>query len=155
VAEKHKNRSLIPKSASNNNSKTNYLNKNISKIESWQGEGNSATVFVSLRYLQDDFQCFSSWDRSEMKCFWDFNRKVHDYTWQNILEQGGKAGNKVGFGYTIIPRELYPNQEFLQSISPDANIFEMRASQVIRLHGFRVRSVFYVCWLDRNHEICV
>ena len=151
---KKKGASSIPKSASKNHTETTYINRNVSTLNSWQQEGNKATVFVSLRYVQEDFQCFSKWNEDEMKHFWSFNRRIHDYSWQQVLEQGGKPGQKVGFGYTIIPRDKYPSKAFIDQFSPDATFFELRANDTIRLHGFRDKSIFYICWLDRAHEIC-
>jgi hypothetical protein len=72
---------------------------------------------------------------------------------QLLYQQSGK-NNKSGFGYTEIDRKQYPNSEFRNKLSPDITLFEVRASDKIRLHGFRHGAVFYICWLDKNHEIC-
>ncbi|WP_409286245.1 MAG6450 family protein [Pontibacter sp. G13] len=114
--------------------------------------GNQANVFVSLRYVQDEYECFSDWEKVEMKNFWNFLRKVHDYTWQQVYNQAGKR-NKSGLAYTPLDRGLFKFSSFLENLSEDVQIFELRVSGKIRVHGFRVKSVFYICWLDREHRI--
>jgi hypothetical protein len=47
----------------------------------------------------------------------------------------------------------YPNIKFKKQLSPDITIFELRVNKRIRVHGFRDESVFYICWLDKEHEI--
>ena len=152
-SQKHKQGSLIPKSVANIKEEKVFLNKNIALLESWKEEGNKANIFVSLRFVNHDFQCFSQWSREEMKCFWDFQTKISNTSWQLLYSQNGKT-DKVGFAYTEIKRETYPKSTFKEELSPDITLFEVRANNKIRLHGFRYQSIFYICWLDKNHEIC-
>ena len=150
---KHLQKSLIPKSSTTSTQNTQYLNKKIAFSEGWIKDGNNATALVSLRLVQDDFQCFSVWTRGDMRNFWEFQRKVHDQSWQQILSSGGK-NNKTGLGYTPIPKSKYPSKNFIDTLSPDTSFFELRVSQKSRVHGFRSGPIFYICWLDRNHDIC-
>jgi hypothetical protein len=39
-------------------------------------------------------------------------------------------------------------------IDQPTHIFELRINGKIRVHGFREKSVFYLCMLDREHRIC-
>ena len=64
--------SLIPKSAADTKTNTKYLDKNLTKLDSWKLSGNNASVFVSLRFVQHEYQCFSDWQKVEMKAFWSF-----------------------------------------------------------------------------------
>lgn len=149
---KHNQPSLVPQFDPKRIQTTTYLNKSVA-FKTITQTGNDQKVVVSLRLIQEDFQCFSEWSRQEMKAFWDFNRQIHDYSWQDVLVQGGKAGSKVGFGYTEISRDQYPNPQFKGTISPDIQFFELRVNQTIRVHGFRDGQIFYICWLDKNHAL--
>ncbi len=122
-------------------------------MEGWNKDGDSANVFVSIRFLQHTHQCFSDWTNQEMKVFWGFIDKVHEYTWTLIYASGGKI-DKSGLAYTPLKIDQYPKSVFRDNLDPEITLFELRASEEIRIHGFRNRSVFYICWLDRGHEIC-
>lgn len=150
--QNNKRQSLVPQHVNNSKQAINYLNKKIDN-SIYNHNGNNAKVLVSLRFIQEEFECLSEWNRQEMRSFYDFNRQIHQYTWQQILTQGGKQGNKVGFAYTTLPRKNYPGDKFKAQISPDVDFFELRVNQRIRVHGFRDDAVFYLCWLDRNHSI--
>jgi hypothetical protein len=115
-------------------------------------EGNTSHVFVSLLHLQFDFQCFSSWSKPEMSLFWHFNKEIHSKSWQDVYSTARKK-NKTGLAYTIIPKGKYPNSVFTKNLSSDITTFELRVNQKIRVHGFRNKNVFYICWLDKNHDI--
>jgi len=115
-------------------------------------QGNDAYIFLSLRFVQHRYQCFSDWSKTEMNSFWDFNSRIHDYTWQQLYQMGGKQ-QKTGFGYTAINRHQLPQSELVDVLSADVNFFELRVNQKIRVHGFRYQSVFYLCFLDKNHDL--
>lgn len=115
-------------------------------------EGNTSNVFVSLLHLQFDFQCFSAWTKQEMNLFWTFNRDIHDKTWQDVYSTARKQ-NKTGLAYTILAKDKYPNSDFTKNLSKDITTFELRLNHKIRVHGFRNKNIFYICWLDKNHEI--
>jgi len=155
MSNKNQRRSLIPKNAAALPKKKHYLNTDPAFLEGWQREGNSAVVLVSIKLLQSDYQCFSDWSKQEMRVFWAFNDKIHQHTWQQVLETASKQlGRKTGLGYTPLPAKLYPNSPFKASLDPQTVFFEVRVNEGMRVHGFRERSLFYICWLDRNHEIC-
>ena len=149
---KHKP-SFIASKADSLNKSISFIDKNVSLLSSdFAIVGNAAKVFLSLRFTQHSFQCFSDWDKMDMNCFWNFNKDIHEKTWQQVLDTSGKS-NKTGLAYTEIPKEKYPNPEFKSSLSKDVTIFELRLSSKIRVHGFRHKSILYLCWLDKNHEI--
>jgi hypothetical protein len=153
MGNKHLKTSLIPKNAANTIQEFRYINKNPALMEGWAVEGDNAQVFVSIRFVQFDFQCFSDWQKVEMKAFWDFIDKVHSKTWSQIYATGGKK-EKTGLAYTPLPIERFPDGSFKNQLDPQINLFELRIDQQKRVHGFRYKSVFYICWLDKNHEIC-
>ena len=100
------------------------------------------------------FECFSSWSPSELKAFSDFLIKLKSAKWKDIYATGGKKGTKSGLGYTPHKnRSMLPNNPELKDISPDITFFELRVTQKARVHGFRVKSAFFLVWLDKNHRI--
>ncbi|KAA6315586.1 hypothetical protein EZS27_033979 [termite gut metagenome] len=87
-------------------SESKYIkNKTDIPKEEFEHEGNDKLVFISIKELQESFECFSKWNKNEMSKFWDFNKDVHKTTWNDIYKTGGKG--KRGFGYTVIPRDNY------------------------------------------------
>ncbi len=149
-----KGTSLIPQFVADKPRNTTYLNKTIAVVDSWYTDSNKTNVFLSLRLLQDSFQCFSDWTKQEMSIFWDFNRKIHNISWELLMQQAGKGQSKVGYAPTPINRDLYPVASFIDQLDPNIQLLELRLNDKIRVHGFRDRPIFYICYLDRNHEIC-
>ena len=70
MGNKHLQRSLIPKNAASTQQNFKYINTNPSMMEGWSVDGDNASVFISIRFVQSDFQCFSDWNKVEMKSFW-------------------------------------------------------------------------------------
>ncbi|MFT3703075.1 MAG: hypothetical protein QM802_11930 [Agriterribacter sp.] len=83
-----------------------YINKNKVLMHGWMQDGDEANVFPSFRFIQYQHQCFSSWDKVEMKSFWSFLEKFHNHTCRMLFNQAGKS-DKSGFGYTPMPIDLY------------------------------------------------
>lgn len=133
--------------------KNNLIKRNTDVIEEEiEQTGNDKRVFVSIKNIQHQYQCFSSWNKNDMNKFWAFNEKVHNMTWAQIFKTGGK-NKKTGIACTTIPRDRYKNIPFIKSLSKDISMIELRIDNKIRVHGFRINSVFYLCVLDKNHDI--
>lgn len=115
--------------------------------------GDDKLVFVSIKNLQNKFQCFSEWSKIEMNKFWNFNDSIHKMTWRQVLQTASKGKNKRGLAYTVIPREKYKGINFLKDLDKNISIFELRIDDKIRVHGFRECSIFHLCVLDKNHKI--
>lgn len=131
----------------------NYIDKNVALLSSkFLVEGDDATIFLSLRFLQKDHECFSNWDKTEMNIFWKFNSEIHEKTWTMVYSTARKT-NKSGLAYTQLPISTYPTSEFKNQLSKDITLFELRLTDKIRVHGFRHKSIFYLCWLDKSHTI--
>jgi hypothetical protein len=152
-AHKHLNRSIIPKNQPQER-QHKYLNADTAFMQGWDGNGDESNVLISIRFLQHRYQCFSDWDKIDMGIFWNFIDKVHQYTWTQMKAQSGKGQNKTGFAMTVIPMSNYPESDFKASLDPELPIFELRVDQGKRVHCFRDKSICYICWLDKNHEIC-
>ncbi|WP_133014904.1 MAG6450 family protein [Clostridium cuniculi] len=114
---------------------------------------NEDKAFVVLKHFDRSYECFSEWTENELRDFSNFIATINQMTWSQIYKSGGKS-NKTGLGYTVhTNKEVLPNPKILEKISEDITFFELRVSQKARVHGFRVKSAFYLVWLDRNHEI--
>lgn len=153
MGKKHHNRSIIPHRIVGSEQTHRYISANQAIMHDWWQEGNQAHILVSIRFLQHDYECFSDWGKTEMKVFWYFQSKLHKFTWQQVYDTSRKS-DKNGFGYTRISRSIYPESEFKKSLDDEIELFELRVDQAKRVHGFRIRSVFYLCWLDKGHKIC-
>ncbi|KAA6333473.1 hypothetical protein EZS27_018120 [termite gut metagenome] len=131
----------------------NHINAKLQR-ENFEQNGNDKLVFVSIKNLQNSYQCFSEWTKSEMSKFWDFNRRIHQMTWQNIYDTANTGKNKRGMAYTSIPRSKYKSIYYIKNLSKDIDFFELRVDGELRVHGFREKSIFQLCLLDREHTIC-
>jgi len=116
---------------------------------------NYEVPYVTLKYFQTSYECFSVWQESELKAFINFVEKLRRSTWADIYKTSGKLGVKTGFGYT--PHKNKDNlpkiEELNRIISPDITYFELRITDKARVHGFRVKEAFFLVWLDREHKI--
>lgn len=147
----------IPKGAAETpSSKGKRLTIDLTEIENSHlgvADGNNATPYVALKYFQSTHECFSNWTPDELKAFSSFNIKLQQYTWQQVYASGGKR-DKTGLGYTPhTNRDVLPNAPQLDALSPEITFFELRVTQEARVHGFRSKSVFFLVWLDRGHQI--
>lgn len=124
------------------------------KADNVKGCGNNDFVFISIKNIQYKFECFSTWTVAEMNKFWKFNEKLHNCTWQQVYDTASKGEEKRGFALTYIERNKYNSIPFIKDLSSDIKMFELRVDNKMRVHGFRVDNVFYLCALDREHQIC-
>lgn len=113
-----------------------------------------AEPHVSLRYFDPSFECLSEWTTDELKAFSGLIETIRFMTWNDIYKTAGKLGNKTGVGYTVHKDvSRLPTSKRLEKLSPDLTFFELRVSGKARVHGFRMKSVFFLVWLDRNHKV--
>jgi hypothetical protein len=89
-----------------------------------------------------------------MKKFWSLNEKIHKMTWQDVYNSANKGEDKRGLAYTPLPREKYKSIAYIKNLSKDIDLFELRVDGGMRVHGYRQNAVFYICVLDKKHEIC-
>lgn len=144
----------INKKVAGKKKQLNYLNNKEANLLGFVESGNSTPAYVYLKYFDSAFECFSDWKNDELKLFSNFVNKLRQTTWTDIYKSGGKKGSKKGFGYTIHKdRKVLPNQTLIKSLSEDITLFELRVSEVARVHGFRLKSAFVLIWLDRTHKI--
>jgi len=108
--------------------------------------------YIVLKYYQPNHECFSQWDKQELKGFSDFIEKLRKTNWNLIRSQTGSK--KVGFGYAQIDKKTLPKANILNDISEDVNFAELRLSKGARIFGFRINAAFFLIFLDKNHKIC-
>lgn len=122
------------------------------------GSADQDNPFVTLKYYREAFECFSAWEKDELKAFSDFVSALRDRTWRQVLETSGKE-NKAGLAYT--PYDVATTkggaEDHLNSvkklIGEDIPFFELRVTQKIRVHGFRMKAAFFLVLLDREHRV--
>lgn len=131
-----------------------YITNNTDvNIDAFDKNGNNALVFISIKNIQHNYQCFSHWSKVEMSKFWNFNKRLHNMTWQQVYATASK-NDKRGLAYTEIPREKYGANEFISNLDKEITLFELRVDGDMRVHGYRMNATFYLCFLDREHKIC-
>lgn len=141
-------KSALPKS----NKKNKFIDNRALALENFDKEGNASKVLISIKHLQPDFECFSEWTKQEMQLFWSFNSDLHNKSWQQVYSTARKS-KKTGLAYTVLSKKQYPKSNFTKLLSRDITLFELRVNKKIRVHGFRHKFIFHICWLDKNHNI--
>jgi len=123
------------------------------------GSADNENPFVTLKYFCNAFECFSVWEKDELKSFSDFISALRDRTWRQVLETSGKGDNKAGLAYTQYDIATIKNgaEEHLKrvrkQIGDDITFFELRVNQKMRVHGFRAKAAFFLVLLDREHRV--
>ena len=99
--------------------------------------------YVNLKYFDSNYECLSAWGKDELKLLSDFIQKISDSNWFDIQKSYTKHKD----------RRSLPKSKKIDNVSPDITFFELRVSLKARVHGFRSANAFFLCWLDRNHQI--
>ncbi|WP_420999950.1 hypothetical protein ACOJIU_11760 [Carnobacterium maltaromaticum] len=112
-----------------------------------------AHPYVNLKYYDSGHQCFSEFEKDELKQFSELCRKFGEMDWVQLKKQSGKGPNKTGMAPTMISRGQLPKRPVLEKLSPDIDFMELRLSQTARIFGFRSNAAFFAVFLDRNHDL--
>jgi len=136
---------LLPEEIAQKERKTVYLSPSEADYLGLP-ESENLPVYISLKYFDGSYECFSEWQSRDLKTFTKFIDKLREHTWEDVKKSDG-------FRYTELNRAELPKKRILTIISPETTIFELRVNQKARVHGFKVQSVFFLIWLDRNHKI--
>lgn len=144
-----KSKKRLPKQNIQNNS------QKISEAATAKATQGETTDHVnpSFRFAHVDGNrwCLSEWEASEIKDLMRSLKKIEGYSWLQIKSQGSKSrGGSVGCGFKIIKQ----HPSLPSSVSDDVVISEMRVCEKKRIFGFRLGSVYYVIWFDRDHSVC-
>ena len=104
--------------------------------------------YLALKYFDSSWECFSDWNQSELKNFSAFIDKLKIMNWRQVLES-------PGFGYKLHKnRNQLPNKGMaIREVSPDISASEIRVTQRVRIHGFRINSAYFLVWLDKDHRV--
>lgn len=135
------------------NAKTKVKNEDKLKIKKdilgiAENNSDNQQAYMAFKYFDRNFECFSEWSTEELKSFSELIEKINNLTWKQIKRHVGLAYKSIDSSKGI------PNNNIKSKISQDISFCELRVTQKARIVGFRIQSVFFVCWLDRNHRIC-
>jgi hypothetical protein len=103
-------------------------------------------VSISLRYYQSSCECFSDWEKAELKKFTNTIKKISGYSSDLLQKTLSLCDRHKGE-----PRaERFSRPE---DISHDVSFHEIKVdpSNKLRIHGFFDGPVFFLVWLDRKH----
>lgn len=101
-------------------------------------------VSISLKYLNIACECFSNWEKEELKSFSNLIEKLKKQTQSQI-----KTNTKNCHAHKGSAKQ---NRFSKPTISDDIKFYSLRVNNKARVHGFFIESVFFLVWLDRNHE---
>ena len=102
-----------------------------------------STVNVCLKYYQDQFECFSQWQKSELKMLSNWLNKAHARTVDQIT-----SNTKTCHLHMVAPKYDMP-----KGLSPDVKIYGLDVGAKQRVHGAFVQNQFFLIWLDREHRV--
>lgn len=101
---------------------------------------------VNLKYYQKSAECFSSWQKAELKAFSNWVDKTCTRTEAQVTSatKNCHAHNpgKRAAGFSV-PQE----------VSPDVKFYGLDVTKGGRVHGFFERGQFFLVWLDRGHKV--
>lgn len=165
-----RNSSLISFSPSNFESKTlevsknsvSLLLKNYTKLKDlvlflYDNEAINFEDFCNFFFREcklDFSQCNSAFsfdmvtDKSQESIFYNSFIMFDRTSWADILSQGGKGKNKVGFAYG-----RYHDQKYFSSYQIKEEIDKFRVSDKFRVFGYRKSDKFYVLEFDLTHRL--
>ncbi|MGP2880864.1 hypothetical protein [Serratia marcescens] len=106
---------------------------------------NSPPVF-SLRYLQRDF-CIDCCEKNEKAAFADKLFKLSKLSWADI-----RQADRHGLGTEKISRDSI-KAAIPAHITPDVDFLAFRFCAKAPMVGYKIGSVFYILWLDRNFKL--
>lgn len=109
----------------------------------------SEPVYVALKYYDFEHECFSSWTRDELKEFSNFVGKLRKLSWDGLSGGLRPKPCKVEHAQHGAKERLKRVHEHL---SREIQFIELRVSQRARVHGFRMKSAFFLVLLDRDHR---
>jgi hypothetical protein len=106
-------------------------------------------VYVALKYYDFEHECFSSWTREELKEFSNFVHKLRQLSWNNLSGGLRPKPCKMEHAQNGAKERL---RRVHQQLSKEIQFIELRVSQRARVHGFRMKSAFFLVLLDRDHR---
>lgn len=115
---------------------------------------NNLPPHISLKYYDYKHECFSQWTQRDLKDFSHLNELLSKTTWKEMIQNCSKNyGMKKGLGSTVI-RDTNIHEKLPKNISKDCTLIELRVNEKSRIIGFRNNEIYFLIWLDRNHDLC-
>ena len=102
-------------------------------------------ISVSLKYYNSSCECFSAWQKRELKGFSRFIGKLIERTGDQIRQTTQTCHAHMGN-----PKKSRFSRPI--EISPDIKFYSLDVGKKERVHGFFNDPIFFLVWLDRNHE---
>lgn len=102
------------------------------------------TVSISLKYFKKTCECFSVWEKVELKNFSALLEKLLKQTSSQVKQNTNLCHahqGKPNDSRFIRPEEL----------SDDLTFYSLRVNHKSRIHGVFIEPVFFLIWLDREH----
>lgn len=144
MRDKNKSDRHIPNSVTNKKDEKGGTLLTIDECRIFGIQGNMHDhPYVNLKYFDSNYECLSAWEKDELKLLSDFVQKISNSNWFDIQKSYTKHKDK----------RALPRNNKIENVSPDITFFELRVSIKARVHGFRSANAFFLCWLDRNHQI--
>lgn len=101
---------------------------------------------VNLKYYQKSAECFSTWQKPELKAFSNWVDKICARTEEQVTSVTqtchAHSPGKRAAGFNI------PDD-----VSPDVKFYGLDVTKGGRVHGFFERGQFFLVWLDRGHKV--
>ena len=104
------------------------------------------TVAVSLRHWHSGAECISCWQRNDLEKLRKLIDKIQGMTTTKIR-------NDIGLEHKLhrtSPAKGFPRPS---GLSKDIPLCELRVTGKARVHGALHQDIFYLVWLDRNHNV--
>ena len=104
-------------------------------------------VSISLRYFQRSCECFSKWTAAELKQFSAVIEKVRGYEPAQLKAKKNLC--EIHKGAPKRDRFSKPSD-----LAEDLRFWEIKVDQSnkLRIHGPFVGDVFFLVWMDREHD---
>lgn len=99
-------------------------------------------VHVNLRYFEKKHECFSTWQKKELKAFSSWLEKMSRNTPNQVTSMTNTCHAHIGKTKSL-PR----------SISKEVQMYSFDVARKARVHGFFTGDDLFLVWLDRNHKV--
>jgi hypothetical protein len=99
-------------------------------------------VHVNLRYFEKKYECFSKWQKPELKAFSSWLGKMSNSTPSQVTSTTNTCHAHRG-----------KTKPLPISISKEVQMYSFDVAKKARVHGFFTGNDLFLVWLDRNHEV--
>lgn len=116
------------------------------------GSTNHLAPAFSFLHFDPSPECPSTWPQDNMKSLFDAMRVASSMTWKQVQATGGHGKNAQGIAFKVVnPKQAKRNLP--ENLAEDIDLAEIRITKKARIFGVRSESIFYVIWLDKDHQV--